>query len=1233
MASVSEPASWPSMRTASTEHLHVRSPVPGSTSPPDGINYNVERLEQSAEVLSQGGSDIGEEIRKLREEQRRSLSRHSSFASRTSSTRAAATANTTANIHNPPPQPHPISTFSSIVVPRSRGASTSSYTNSIVDLHREARWGGYSPGAFIGSPAASVHSASWSQSLYRTTSNAMSITSSRPEPVQEGRPLDSPLASSAAFNRQASYASLTGNGSIQHSTQSSRRGSRASQHSFADLADRPPQYTDIEEERVDDHGSIPHPTQSSWRDSQVPQDVFVDQAPAHIPHPETQFTQETDPIDNTLLDDHELGDRLADDGEEAEAHPLPDIPRPASTDTYRQANILFQDFDGVHFSPENEEFIATDEQGNVIGRIPLDEANEAIRQRELQQSRMSRASLMPPPQLDNMVFYPAPVPRILNLPQKLSSRPASTLMAQRRSHILFYPPRSESRNTVLLSPVAREEDDSPDGNLDADYDEDAAAIAPLRSESPHKRPGVQQRASMATLNRMSVQQRASMVSLNRMSHIPPQLRASMFFDQPAEAQNINIQNESASATLESILQASANAPVSVFTDHPIVGRAGANVYAKERPAAKRSNSKPLVADARNSERPVSQFTRRRSASGLMENSSEVDGDTKLPRRNSVISMLTDFGNSDGKKLQKRNSRHSLGSQDMLGDETDLRAESPAPSGVLKEAPEYHDYDHEGQDDDGADYEEYAEDPDMGPVYTQPTTLLAELQLRKAQHKSRNRTAATAFPNGMHATLLEMDAVAQIESRKRKNHKVTLAWEDPAIHETQQDDEDDDVPLAALYPTKNGTARRHPGESDWDRPLGLMERRQLEDNEPLSSRRNRLLGIDPRAASRMHLSAEPSPTGSISPRRSGPSSYIGEEHDPDEDIPLAERKRKMQQKAALDGALKEVSRDSKSTFEADVLNTLGVTSADEENKGAEKENVEETLGQRRARLQREKSGLTQGAMEENGERPALRQSMSLANLLGSAPLDPHSERVNRRNITSPTPTSLLGRAESQQAAHKAQMLEHNSRKSSYQDRSSRMSLQPQDFSMQTDQRPGQMNANGQINGLIGSAGGGVTGLNRRTSSYSINPQASGSMPALQSLTLQSKVQAGLAQHGQMMNPLAFTNFVPPAPVTGLGFNGGMSAAPMGYAPMMPGYGMQQAASMPYGFGAQNTMMSYGNGMIGMSPGMMSMGYGYNPSMAMHGGNAAAGGGYGMMGPGGMNTAQQDTIDRWRSSVAQ
>ena len=77
----------------------------------------------------------------------------------------------------------------------------------------------------------------------------------------------------------------------------------------------------------------------------------------------------------------------------------------------------------------------------------------------------------------------------------------------------------------------------------------------------------------------------------------------------------------------------------------------------------------------------------------------------------------------------------------------------------------------------ADFRERAADEDAGEIeedeasFVQPATLLAELQVRKAQLKSRNRTAATAYPQGMHSTLLQMDAVEEINTRKRRQQRV------------------------------------------------------------------------------------------------------------------------------------------------------------------------------------------------------------------------------------------------------------------------------------------------------------------------------------------------------------------------------------------------------------------------------------------------------------------------------
>ncbi|PNS16668.1 hypothetical protein CAC42_4632 [Sphaceloma murrayae] len=1216
-------APWPMMRTASTEHLDIRHPTPDLTVLPEGaISRTVSALEQSAEELSQGGSDIGDEIRKLQEEQRRSDSRRSSLSRQ--------------NTHNSNSNSNSISISNSVT--RSRGASASSYSNSILDLNREARWGGYSPQAYIGSPAQSIHSGSWSQAvLHRSTSNAMS-TSTRPEPVQEGRPLDSPLASPIASARQASHSSLSRTVSIQNSVQPSRRSSHASKRSSV--------------------GSIG--SAASLKGSR-------------------RTSHEVDEADETLLPPSEEGrdetTREAADAEDMSRYApsqhdtIPE--RPGSSDTYRQANILFQDFDGVHFSPTHEEFVAVDEYGNEVRRIPLDQAGRDLLQHQELLTPRAQVTFAHPPPPDHMVYYPAPVPRMLNLPKRLSAKPSPGQIAQRKSQVMMQAPKSARKSVLQIGEFGFEREQQRDLHEETEG-QDTSGIArpasvrsasPDRPSSPHK-PRMQTRASVATLSNMP-------------SNLPPQLRASLFFDTPSAAQPVNIQSESAVATLDSILQASATAPVSVFTDHPFAGRVGNEVYGREKPRAKRNTiASPLISDAKNSPKAMEekrpQPNRRRSITGLLTGNDDSPEKPKLARRTSVMSMLTDLGNPDGKKLQKRNSRMSLNSENMLALQSTSRPISPAPSVPLDQA-EHEELDEErladeneeGEGEEEEEEEEEVDDEDVGPVFAQPTTLLAELQLRKAQQKSRNRTAATAFPNGMHSTLLQLDAVAQIESQKRKHHKVALAWEDPAISAKQNEEVDEDVPLAVLYPTKNGLRHKKPGESDWDRPVGLIQKRHMEDNEPLSSRRNRILGINPKAANRL------APQGSnlSSPRNnSAPGSSRGEPspayahsltnqenrsataQEDEDDLPLAERRRRIQQKAALDAALGDVvAKENKSTFEADVLSVLGgpvdkASPASPADPKAEPE--EETLGQRRARLQRE-------ALASGAERQPLKQSMSLANLLSSVPLDASKERMerDRRNASNPAPGTLLGMNDAKTREQKEKLRLGNSRKSSYFDRGARPAVDP-----------ASTNAYPPANGYVGNAGNGMgsrrastlLGLQTNGNGTPSANQAFGSGPsagaavgsgmgavaglgsmANPGMNLQGTYQQQMAQQHQqqLLNPLAFQSFVPSAGGGGLGMGGGMAAYDGGGMSMGMGMGMgmQTGAMAAPGYAVQNPMAMYNNNMgygmgMGMGTGMgMGMGMGYGMGMGM-------GYGYGMQDLS-MDPAQRDFIDQWRSSVAQ
>ena len=112
-----------SVRTAdSRTSTDIQHPTPDLQAIQGAYIGNIERLEEHAERMSEKGSDLGEEIRKLHNEQKLSDSRRSSLLS--------------ASVAEEPIR-H--------VGTRSRGASISSFTNSIVDVNGAARWGGYSP--------------------------------------------------------------------------------------------------------------------------------------------------------------------------------------------------------------------------------------------------------------------------------------------------------------------------------------------------------------------------------------------------------------------------------------------------------------------------------------------------------------------------------------------------------------------------------------------------------------------------------------------------------------------------------------------------------------------------------------------------------------------------------------------------------------------------------------------------------------------------------------------------------------------------------------------------------------------------------------------------------------------------------------------------------------------------------------------------------------------------------
>ena len=164
------------MRRRSTASSAVSVPLRHPT--PDlqllqGLHLrNIEKLERSAEEMSQGGSHIGEEIRKMSN----GLSRQSSLQSERNGEISVIRPGMTR-------------------VSSDRSARSRSNSRNIRNMSGAARWGGYSPNGYITSPVESM--SGWSQpALSRVASGSRSSRLAQvSEPLQEGRQLESPLHS------------------------------------------------------------------------------------------------------------------------------------------------------------------------------------------------------------------------------------------------------------------------------------------------------------------------------------------------------------------------------------------------------------------------------------------------------------------------------------------------------------------------------------------------------------------------------------------------------------------------------------------------------------------------------------------------------------------------------------------------------------------------------------------------------------------------------------------------------------------------------------------------------------------------------------------------------------------------------------------------------------------------------------------------------------------------------
>ncbi|KAF3006552.1 hypothetical protein E8E13_006130 [Curvularia kusanoi] len=863
--------------------VNLHHPLPDLQSLQGAYVGNISRLEEHAERMSEAGSDLNEEIRKLHTELKASDSRRSSLRS------LGFPGDELARVHTG----------------RSRNVSTSSHANSVIDTNGPARWGGYSPGGYVTSPVGSLRSGSFSNppaSLQRHRSGSKASRLGQivhPEQVQEEREdyLGSPNSIMAT--------------PIEHQQQ----GLPPSQRQVSSFTRK--------------YEAIANEIRDEIRNS-----INLDR-----------------PTDLDQYDDHGQSHDRYDDGHH-EPYPQYDLPdRPptaASTDTTHQARTLWHDFDGTHAPdtvPEEEEPESThgghSRNSSFMMRSAQDQPPQGV----------------PPPD-DGMVFYPAPVPRMLNLPKRLSQLPPSDVAARRRTQVLDQM-QSENRKSAPW----------------------------LDGPEPPK-------------NRKSF------------AGLPAALRASAFFDQKGPSQEFEVKGESAEDTLDNILEASARAPVSAFTDHPFGGGPG-----HKRKSTKLSLIEPVIVEP----------TKRRSSFNILDPDTNSSGKklNKLKKRNSSADMNILIARA-------AESRMSLGAE---LDEPDEHARGPNHHDASSQRNSF-DQDHEHDRDRDAEFvdqaldddEEEKEEEEEQQHFGAPTTLLAELQLRKAKQKERNMNYVTMVEEGKitsHRTLLDLNDDAEREHQRRLKKKVQLAWE-----AQEADDSDDDVPLGVLY--------KQPQRNDWDRPLGLIAQRELEDSEPLSRRRQRLtgvpLGFSKRATT---LGAYDSQTNLEIPRVVTPQPESEEEEHVGET--LGERMRRLKEKQMLDAALGDDVRKStvSGDFAAEMLSKLGVDDSPKASKDAPsttpapEDGEEETLGQRRARLKAEAEA--RGDILAPGERPALKSKMSLADVLSANPYDDHHQarKVSNEQLMSHLPAgSLLHQNAVAEEKRKAQRMTQNMRASSY-----------------------------------------------------------------------------------------------------------------------------------------------------------------------------------------------------------
>lgn len=1068
---------------------------------------NIAQLEATAERLSMTSS-IDDAIRDLHGELKRSDSRRS--AKLALSTMASVDENTTS--------------------PSSQLGRHLATASSIVSTNIAARNGGYSPAGFVMSPNTSLTSRLRSES----TNSA-----GRPDAT-----LDTIL-------------SRHGPG------KSSVRSVRSTKLSLAEISESEP--ISLNQQAFEEADAAPPLDEQSAESLQLPEDTIANMPSTDAfhqmlqdslgPPPGLQYAPIETPPAAMEPEDYEHGQRAE------SVH---------SNNTSEQARDAFIDFDGVHWEPQHEEDLY----------VPPEMEPDLPTPRPAAISMARPTSFIDPSTGQKMLYYPARVPAMLNLPPKLSAKPKTATRNQRRSQVLSAmmdvninaqdvstsPQRKRQstfsdlkgmstaqdppvRDSWLPDPIANHRDsfaalstfgpiDGTEVRLEEQLPTPEFEQAPGQDATPE---GLRRPERLSKALKENRKSKASMLDA-----LPPQLRASAFFDLPSVATDVEIKDGSAMATLDSILDASANAPVSAFTDHVFAGKLGSEVYGKERKNKARQSVATLNALA-----PEPQPKKRSSMMWLGKRSSSYNSDEqKRPHSSMAITSPQEDG-PDG-PIDGRITPRSVDSADKVIRVDGDRAEED------EEEDEF--------DDDGIPGDGY-----QGA----PTTLLAELQLRKQEQKTRVRNMGKGLPNGNYATLLEMDTVAEAQQKNRQNKRVNLAWEDPDAHLDQNGSDDEDVPLAILAAMQRGAKNL----ADLERPMGLMERREQEDNEPLSHRRARLQGLEmlpppPILNHRQSVMSFPA-SQALEVPSPNPEIEIVPSPEPDveeiEEETLGARRRRL---ATKEGEL-PTARPVSTAFSAELLSQFGdAEEAKDEAKNKNGENKDtlapgpsgeeaETLGQRRRRLQ--------------AEREAREREISYGNLIGGPPAQGHGQGQSqdlRRRLSLANVLTAHPKKENDSRAHEERLRVEEQRRAA-QDRDAKMAA----MRMQMPTSLPQIGLE-RSGGFLGGA------FNDGTGGY--GPKAALSSPAVNTQGLSPGKRSSV-----------MTSYGP-------GY-----AAPMG---QQPAYGSMNNYGNSYGAG--NPMGPY-NGMS---------------SMSLYNGRAPAQmyGGGGMM-PVPANNGSMDRVEQWRYGV--